>query len=78
MAECVGVGGVLLCFPARLFEHAVEHVSDRLASVVLRERDVGAVAWDEERGLGNFEYEPAFVRQGLPVSPLTATESVPV
>ena len=38
----MGVGGVLLCFPARLFEHAVEHVSDRLASVVLRERKVGA------------------------------------
>jgi hypothetical protein len=42
MAEYVLVGEVLLCFPARLFEHAVEHVSDRLASVVLREREVGA------------------------------------
>ena len=38
----MGVGGVLLCFPARLFEHAGEHVSDRLASVDLREREVGA------------------------------------
>ena len=42
MAEYVLVGEVLLCFPARLFEHAVEHVSGRLASVVLREREVGA------------------------------------
>ena len=42
VAECVRVGEVLLCFPARLFEHAVEHGSDRLASVVLRECEVGA------------------------------------
>jgi serine/threonine-protein kinase HipA len=32
---------------------------------------VGAVAWDAERGVGRFEYEPVFVRQGLEVAPLT-------
>jgi hypothetical protein len=41
-----------------------------VATVRLWGRDVGAVAWDEPRGLGNFEYDPAFVRQGWPVAPL--------
>jgi hypothetical protein len=33
---------VLLCFAARLFEHTGEKVSDRFASVVLREHQVRA------------------------------------
>jgi hypothetical protein len=33
---------VLLRFPARLFEHAGEKVSERFASVVLREHEVSA------------------------------------
>lgn len=42
-----------------------------VATVRLWSRDVGAVAWDAERALGTFEYEPAFVRQGLEIAPLT-------
>ena len=42
-----------------------------VATVRLWERDVGAVAWDEPRGVANVEYDPAFVRQALPIAPLT-------
>ena len=42
-----------------------------VATVRLWSRDVGAVAWDADRGIGAFEYEPAFTRQGLDVAPLT-------
>ncbi len=31
---------------------------------------VGAVAWNEKRGCADFEYDPAFVKQGLEVAPL--------
>ena len=41
-----------------------------VATVRLWGKDVGAVAWDEPRGLGNFEYDPAFLRQGRQVAPL--------
>ena len=41
-----------------------------VATVRLWGASVGAVAWDDARGTGNFEYEPAFVKQGWPVSPL--------
>ena len=41
-----------------------------VATVRLWGKDVGAVAWDEPRGLGNFEYDPAFLRQGRNVAPL--------
>lgn len=41
-----------------------------VATVRLWGRDVGAVAWDEPHGAGNFEYDPAFVKQGLPIAPL--------
>jgi len=41
-----------------------------VATVRLWGQDVGAVAWDEPRGLGNFEYDPAFLRQGRQVAPL--------
>jgi serine/threonine-protein kinase HipA len=42
-----------------------------VASVSLWDQQVGAVAWDEPRGVGRFEYDPAFVRRSLPVAPLT-------
>ena len=42
-----------------------------VATVRLWDRDVGAVAWNVERGLGEFEYDSAFVRQGLDIAPLT-------
>ncbi|MEW6364630.1 MAG: type II toxin-antitoxin system HipA family toxin [Acidobacteriota bacterium] len=41
-----------------------------VAAVLLWGQDVGAVAWDEERGIGRFEYAPEFLRQGLNVAPL--------
>lgn len=31
---------------------------------------VGAIAWDTERGLGFFEFEPSFLTSGLDISPL--------
>jgi serine/threonine-protein kinase HipA len=31
---------------------------------------VGAIAWDADKGVANFEYEPAFLRKGLDISPL--------
>lgn len=42
-----------------------------VATVRLWSRDVGAVAWDAERGIGMFEYEPTFIRQGPNIAPLT-------
>lgn len=42
-----------------------------VATVRLWSRAVGAVAWDPQRGIGTFEYEPAFVRQGIDIAPLT-------
>ena len=42
-----------------------------VATVRLWGHEVGAVAWDQERGLGRFEYAPDFLRLGLPVAPLT-------
>lgn len=42
-----------------------------VATVRLWGRDVGAVAWNADRGLGEFEYDPAFIRQGIDVAPLT-------
>jgi len=42
-----------------------------VTTVRLWGRSVGAVAWDEARGTGNFEYDPVFLKQGLPVAPLT-------
>jgi serine/threonine-protein kinase HipA len=41
-----------------------------VATVRLWNHDVGAVAWDEARGVGRFEFEPAFLRRGLAVAPL--------
>ncbi len=42
-----------------------------VATVRLWDRDVGAVAWNAQRGIGDFEYEPAFIRQGINIAPLT-------
>ncbi len=42
-----------------------------VATVKLWQHEVGAVAWDAERGLGRFEYTPAFLQTGLPLAPLT-------
>jgi len=41
-----------------------------LAEVRLWGRTIGAVAWDEARQLGNFEYDSAFARSGIEVAPL--------
>ena len=42
-----------------------------VAIVRLWGQDIGAVAWNDERGLGEFEYEPSFLRQRLDIAPLT-------
>jgi serine/threonine-protein kinase HipA len=41
-----------------------------VAYVRLWDKLVGAVAWNEKNGYADFEYDPAFIRQGLEVSPL--------
>ena len=40
------------------------------ASVNLWGRRIGAVSWDEERAVGVFQYEPAFLSAGIEVSPI--------
>ena len=40
------------------------------ANVFLWGKRVGAVAWDEQRNVASFEYTPAFLREGLELSPL--------
>jgi serine/threonine-protein kinase HipA len=42
-----------------------------LAQVSLWGRVIGAVSWDEERQIANFEYAPAFLHSGIQVAPLT-------
>lgn len=41
------------------------------ASVVLWGREIGAVAWDEDRRRGVFAYTPEFAASGIQVAPLT-------
>ena len=41
------------------------------ATVSLWGRDIGAVYWDAETGLGSFQYEPEFVAGGINISPMT-------
>ncbi len=41
-----------------------------VATVRLWGREVGAVAWDEARGIANFEYAAVFARQGWNLAPL--------
>ena len=43
----------------------------KAASVRLWGQDVGAVAWNEEKGLGEFEYQADFLRSGLEIAPFT-------
>ncbi len=40
------------------------------ARVTLWGKTLGAVAWDEQRQVAEFEYEPAFIRSGLQVAPI--------
>lgn len=42
-----------------------------VANVSLWDQAVGAVAWDAQRGVAAFEFEPAFLKSGLDVAPLT-------
>ena len=41
------------------------------AAVVLWGRRIGAVSWDDDRAVGVFQYDPAFVGAGIEVSPVT-------
>ncbi len=41
-----------------------------VAEVNLWGRTIGAVSWDDDRGIANFEYDPAFVESGREVAPL--------
>lgn len=41
------------------------------ATVRLWGRDIGAVNWDEDAALANFEYDPAFRDSGIEVAPIT-------
>ena len=41
------------------------------ANVILWNRRIGAVSWDETRALGVFQYDPAFLGAGIEVAPLT-------
>lgn len=42
-----------------------------LANVILWDKLVGAVLWDEARELASFEMDTAFIRMGLDIAPLT-------
>jgi serine/threonine-protein kinase HipA len=42
----------------------------KTARVTIWDEFVGAVAWDEERQLGSFEYDPAFIKNGWDIAPL--------
>ena len=42
-----------------------------VAELSLWGKSVGAVAWDTERQIASFEYQPAFIRSGLQIAPLT-------
>ena len=41
-----------------------------VVNVHLWGKPVGALSWDDSRGVAYFEYEPTFIRNPLPVSPL--------
>ena len=41
------------------------------AIVRLWGRRIGAVSWDDERAVGVFQYDPAFINAGIEVAPLT-------
>lgn len=42
----------------------------QVAMVLLWGREVGAVAWEGERNIARFEYDPSFLRRGLQISPI--------
>lgn len=42
----------------------------RTAIVLLWGQEVGAVAWDDDRGMGRFEYTPHFVHDGYEIAPI--------
>jgi len=42
-----------------------------IAEVNLWGKAIGAVSWDEDAGLANFEYEPDFVASGIEIAPIT-------
>lgn len=41
-----------------------------IAEVILWGRTIGAVSWDENRGYAAFEYDKAFLKSGIQVSPI--------
>jgi serine/threonine-protein kinase HipA len=41
------------------------------AEVKLWGKKIGAVAWDDEKNIANFEYEPTFRQSGIEISPIT-------
>ena len=41
------------------------------ATVKLWGQEIGAALWDQDRGLGVFEYEPEFIASGIKIAPLT-------
>lgn len=48
-----------------------------VATVRLWGEDVGAVAWDQERELGSFEFEPSFLRKSINISPYLISSDRP-
>lgn len=42
----------------------------QVATVILWGQEIGAVAWDARRGLGQFEYAPEFLHHGFEIAPL--------
>ena len=42
-----------------------------VATVLLWGREVGAVAWNADRGLASFEFTPSFISSGFDIAPLT-------
>lgn len=40
------------------------------ATIILWGKEIGAVAWDDERELATFEYTPSFLKDGLEISPI--------
>jgi serine/threonine-protein kinase HipA len=41
-----------------------------VAEVIMWGKVIGAVAWDKEKNIANFEYEPGFVKSGIEISPI--------
>ena len=42
-----------------------------VAEVMLWQNRVGAVAWDSEKNIANFEYDPSFIKSNIEISPIT-------